>query len=255
MAYYDNELNIINDFISIPLEEILIFDKEGEDIINSIYDINNWSNSSGKNDPPPDMYSDKYNLMMDIMRVDDHATTNKKGKIFNSYRVKENKIFNEIKKWTKNNKINFNGNIIVNSITDLSTDEDHSYKKYLNEFSRVVKKHDDSNELYVQNHPTKSLIYFIFDESSAYFTSEEEKMISKAGETVHGKLHIFFYDKNFIDVLKKSKADYILWYAPFKQFRSLENAELPKAVILTKKYLKNIQNINYDITKMYSIEE
>ena len=39
-----------------------------------------WINSSGKNDPPPDFYNDKKKLMMDVMRIDDHAYINKKGK-------------------------------------------------------------------------------------------------------------------------------------------------------------------------------
>ena len=41
MAYYDNELNIINDFMDIFPGEILIFDEVGEKILNDIYNFNN----------------------------------------------------------------------------------------------------------------------------------------------------------------------------------------------------------------------
>ena len=255
MAYYDNELNIINDFIEVSSKEILMFDKYGEKVLKSIYDFTRWENSSSKTDPPPDMYSIKHKLMMEIMRVDDHTTVNKKGIIYNPYRIKENKTYKEIQNWLKKNNISFNGNIFVNTITDLPTDEDHNYEKYLNEFVRVIKKHDESYELYVKNHPTKKLIYFILDESSPYFKSEEKEIIIKAGKSVCAQLHLFFYDRNFIDVLKKSKADYIIWYAPFKHFKSLDNIDLPKVVIFTKENLKDIKNINYNINEMYSMEE
>lgn len=255
MAYYDNELNIINDFMDIFPGEILIFDEVGEKILNDIYNFNNWKNSSGKSDPPPDMYSTEYELMMDIMRVDDHTTINKKGIIYNPYRTKENKTYREIQKWVKNNNINLKGDIFINTITDLPTDEDHNYEKYLNEFIRVIKKHDASYELYIKNHPTKKLIYFILDESSPYFRSDEKNIVIKAGNSICAQLHLFFYDENFIDVLKKSKADYIIWYAPFKRFDSLEKVELPKAIVFSKENLKQIRTINYTINEMYSIEE
>ncbi len=255
MAYYDNELNIISEFTDILPNEILVFDEAGGNILSCIYNINNWYNSSGKSDPPPDMYSIEYNLMMDIMRVDDHTQANKKGIIYNPYRTKENKTCKEMQRWVKNNNINLKGDIFVNTITNLSTDEDHSYEKYLNEFIRVIKKHDESYELYVKNHPTKKLIYFILDESSPYFRSEEKSIVIKAGKSICAQLHLFFKDKNFVDVLKNSKADYIIWYAPFKHFDSLEKVELPKVVIFTKDNLKYMKTIDYSIDEMYSIEE
>ena len=40
-----------------------------------------WIECSGKADPPPDYFSDKFGLMMDVMRVDDCAYVNDKNKI------------------------------------------------------------------------------------------------------------------------------------------------------------------------------
>ena len=88
MAYYDNELNIINEFNEVDYQDILVFDDNGIDILKKINIFDNWINSSGKSDPPPDMYSNEFNLMIDIMRVDDHTSVNKKGKLYNPYRIK-----------------------------------------------------------------------------------------------------------------------------------------------------------------------
>ena len=255
MAFYDNELNIVNEFIEVLPEEILIFDDNGEILLNSVCDNNNWINSSGKSDPPPDMYSNKYNLMMDIMRVDDHTSITKKGKMYNPHRIKENKTYKEIQQWIAKSDITLTGDNLVNTVTDLPTSEDHSYDKYLNEFSRVVKKHDESYNLYIENHPNMKLIYFILDESSPYLRSKEKNIIVKAGNKIRARLHLFFYDSSFINVLKESKADYVIWYAPFKHFDSLEKVELPKVIMYTKDNLNKMECIKYNQSEMYSIEE
>ena len=136
-------------------------------------------------------------------------------------------------KLVKKNNIVLTGDILVNTITDLPTAEDHSYDKYLNEFSRVVKKHDESYDLYIKNHPKKKLIYFILDESSPYLQSKEKNIVVKAGNVICAHLHLYFYDSNFVNILKESKADYVIWYAPFKHFDSFEKVDLPKVVIYT----------------------
>ncbi len=255
MAYYDNELNIIREFNDIGYKYILVFDGEGEEILKKINSFDNWINSSGKSDPPPDMYSNEYNLMMDIMRVDDHTSINKKGMLYNAYRIKENNTYKKMQQWAIENNITLTGDILVNTVTDLPTDEDHSYDKYLKEFSRVVKKHDESYNLYIKNHPNKKLIYFILDESSPYLRSEEKNIVVKAGKTICAQLHLFFYDSNFVNILRESKADYVIWYAPFKHFDSFEKVDLPKVVIYTKDNLNEIKSIKYNQNEMYSIEE
>lgn len=255
MSYYDNELNIINEFNEVDYKDILVFDDNGIDILKKINIFDNWINSSGKSDPPPDMYSNEFNLMMDIMRVDDHTSVNKKGKLYNPYRIKENKTYKEIQQWVIKNNIALTGDILVNTITDLPTVEDHSYDKYLNEFSRVVKKHDESYDLYIKNHPNKKLIYFILDESSPYLQSKEKNIVVKAGNVIWAQLHLYFYDSNFVNILKESKADYVIWYAPFKHFDSFEKVDLPKVVIYTKDNLSKIKSIKYNQNEIYSIEE
>ena len=99
------------------------------------------------------------------------------------------------------------------------------------------------------------LIYFILDESSPYLRSKEKNIIVKAGNKIRARLHLFFYDSSFINVLKESKADYVIWYAPFKHFDSLEKVELPKVIMYTKDNLNKMECIKYNQSEMYSIEE
>ena len=109
--------------------------------------------------------------------------------------------------------------------------------------------------LYISNHPRKKLVYFILDDSSPYFTSKEKNIIVKAGNSFLAKLHMYFIDENFISVLRESKADFIIWFAPFKHFESFEKITLPEVIIFSKKDLCEIQTIGYNINEMYSIEE
>ena len=85
--------------------------------------------------------------------------------------------------------------------------------------------------------------------------SKEKNIVVKAGEVICAQLHLFFYDSNFVNILKESKADYVIWYAPFKHFDSFEKVDLPKVVIYTKDNLNEIKSIKYKPSKMYSIEE
>ena len=255
MAYYDNEVNIINEFNDIDYNDMMFLDEKGKDIVKKIRNFEDWITSNGKSDPPPDIYSNKYNLMMDIMRVDDHTSTNEKGKLYNPYRIKEQEKYKEIQRWLKENNIIVKGDIVVNTVTDLPTEEDHSYDKYLSEFSRVVKKHDESYNLYIRNHPNKKMIYFILDESSPYICTKDKNIVIKKGNRVCAKLHEFFYDENFVKVLRESKADYVIWYAPFKYFDSDEKITLPVVIIYTKEDLNEIKIIKYDQSRMLSLEE
>ena len=43
-----------------------------------------WVDASAHDAPPPDFYSNKYGLMMDVMKVDDNTRKTKKGKKVNT---------------------------------------------------------------------------------------------------------------------------------------------------------------------------
>lgn len=255
MAYYDNEINIINDFRDCRDEDICLLNKDSETLLQIIRDEETWHQSNGKADPPPDFYSNAHRLMMEVMRIDDHAYMGDNGKTINPHIRKENKTYKEIQRYLKEHNIAFSGDILVNTVTDLPTEEDHSYDKYTANFQRVLGKHDSSYELYVRNHNDYKLIYFILDESSPYMELDnQDDRLAVAGKTVKARVHLPFLDKSFISVLKNTKADYFVWYMPFKHFNSEEKVVLPQAVIYSKDDLKKIIVQKYKRTLMSSME-
>ena len=235
MAYYDDEANIIKDFYDCKDEEIYLLNNNAEKLLQGIRDKESWCHSNRKSDPPPDFYSDRYKLMMEVMRVDDHAFMNSKGKIVNPHIKNENETYRDIRSFLNKQGVSFSGDIIVNTLTGLPTEEDHSYDKYVANFKRVIEKHNSSYDLYANNHKGYKLVYFILDESSPYMqVSNPSDKVATVGKAVKARLHLPFLDKDFIDILKISKADFFVWYMPYKHFNSKERIELPQAIIYSK---------------------
>lgn len=214
-----------------------------------------WSDSSGKSDPPPDFYNDKLKLMMDVMRIDDHAFESKNGKIVNPTNQRESVIQKQIRKSGLLDSFPNVKNVIVTAVTDLPTDEDHNYKFYYSNFERVLMKHNNQIDLYGKNHPGYKTIFLVLDESSAYF--EMESIMDNG--VIKGKPHYWFWDNSFVNILKKLNIDYLIWYAPFKYYEvplGEEKSDLPEVCVI------DIKNINqngsylnsYDISKMKSVE-
>ena len=84
MNFYDDERMIIEDFQLVINSDVFFpFHSHGAvEAFKSVRNTKKWANwtyNAGKADPPPDFFSDKYMLMMEVMRVDDHAFMNKKG--------------------------------------------------------------------------------------------------------------------------------------------------------------------------------
>lgn len=100
MNLFDNESQILSFFIdSFMAEETALFPlgKELLELIQRITeesDCAKWVISSGKADPSPDFYCDEFAIMMEVMRVDDHAYKNRKGKVINSTNARESKVKN-----------------------------------------------------------------------------------------------------------------------------------------------------------------
>ncbi len=255
MAYYDDETNILKDFRECRDEDLCPLDKKTTELLQRIQDEKAWHHSNRKSDPPPDFYSDRYKLMMEVMRVDDHAFMNGKGKIINPHIKKENETYRDIRSFLNKHGVSFSGDIIVNTLTDLPTEEDHNYDKYVANFKRVIEKHNSSYDLYANNHKGYKLVYFILDESSPYMqVSSPDDKIAVVGKAVEARLHLPFLDKAFIDTLAASKADYFVWYMPYKHFKSKEMVRLPQAVIYSKDILGAITIQKYDRELLSSIE-
>ena len=259
MSLYDNENKIIETFQEEREKNICIIPETKElcEIFNCIHNKKNWKlwkNASGKGDPPPDFYSENLKIMMDVMRIDDHGYENSRGKIINPTLKKENEIYNEIMNSEFIKNIKFKGDIIVNAVTDLPSNEDHNYDFYLKNFKRIINKHIESIPLYKENHPGFKLIFFVFDESSGYLEKEDYTNIKKVGQAVRGRIHDWFLDESFVNILKESEVDYLIWYSPYKHYIGLNEELLPKACVYDVKKIDNNILIKYDIRKMESVE-
>ena len=259
MNLYDNENKIIESFQKIKSDEILLVSENNnnEKILQSIYNKENWKywiNSSGKSDLPPDFYSNEFELIMNIMRVDNHAYKNSKGQIINPTLQMESKIYKEIMESKIVKDINFKGDINVIARTDLPSDEDHNYKYYLENFKRIVNKHNDKIENYKRNHPKFKSIFFAFDESSGYINTKRKQNTRMVGQEVKAKIHFWFMDKEFLNIIKELKIDYFIWYAPYKYYIGINPKILPKVCIYNLKEINKINLIEYDMDTMISSE-
>lgn len=237
-------------------------EKECKHIINCLLDDKNfkcWVENSGKSDPPPDYYSDQFNLMMEIMRVDDCAYVNSKNKVVNKTLQAENLIIQEIRnKFPEFNNSNFT--IITNSNSGLETFEDHNYKRYYENFNRVIKKHKESIPIYKKNHPNHKLIFYVYDESTAYIEVANESSVKpnyQYQELIFAeRLHEFYLDNRFTEVIRNCGADYVIWYAPNKYVNAKDVGllDIPKVIVYEVKAINCESEFKYNENLMISCE-
>ena len=78
MNRYDKEERIIQTFQDLKRRRIKIFPLNFNNIL--LYRLihnkllwKTWTDASSKNALPPDFYNNKFKLMMDVMRIDDHT--------------------------------------------------------------------------------------------------------------------------------------------------------------------------------------
>lgn len=223
--------------------------------LTGVFNKKEWINSSGKNDPPPDFYDNKHKLMMDVMRIDDCAYVDLKGKIQNKTLQREGQILKEINQPDRDDI-----KLFIIGDTKLSTNEDHNFERYYKNFERVFKEHEKKIDLYKTNHPGFKTIFFICDESTAYveaLNEEDVKKEKKQGDLTFAKPHLFCVAKQFVKIIKESKVDYVIWYAPWKLLQSIEKGifPLPKGAIFDVKNLNDKKLIDYNHNMMISAEE
>ena len=232
-------------------------------LLTGIFSRKNWVNSSKKSDPPPDFYNNKHKIMMDVMRIDDTTFKNKKGTLVDLTRQKEEKF---LKSYLGNNYKNERNDIncYVVASSGLPTIEDHNFERYYKNFERVFREHESKLSLYQSNHPGFKTIFFIFDESTAYVEVTNPDDVNKERHegdlTPACKPHLFFLDKKFINIFRDSNIDYIIWYAPWKMIRYMQNNRvkiypLPKCAIYDIKGIRKKRFVDYNHKMMISSEE
>ena len=110
--------------------------EETRRVITSIIDDeiwkNEWADSSSKEDPPPDFYSESQKLMMEVMRIDDHAFE-QDGRIINRANQRAREAGEELIK-SLGLKLTPNAQLFVNAPTGLPSSEDHNYRYYKSNF-------------------------------------------------------------------------------------------------------------------------
>lgn len=195
MNRYDKEINIINDFQELDTKEIFLFNNgvSIKRVFKSIYNKwrwKNWIDSSSKKDLPPDFYNDNLKLMMDVMRIDDHAYEDSKGKVINPTNKRESQLLNEIASKNPSLKQAIDeGRVIINPDSGLRGEKDHNYIFYYKNFERVITNHLNKIQSYKKNHPGYKTVFFISDESSPYLMAVDERRPNKPGEVIYGIFH------------------------------------------------------------------
>ena len=260
LNYFDKESNVIEHFQT-TCHGIIFNSIESIFIVNKVLKSRhwkNWVNNSKKSDPPPDFYSDKYKLMMEVMRVDDHTKKLKSGKLYNATNVAESKIYSELK--AKGIEDGVNGNkVIVISHSNLPTEEDHNYKFYLSSFKRVLEKHNSRISLYKKNHPKHKCVFLIIDESCAYAQAhsiEELPTELIPGTPFRAEIHEHFHDGAFIDILKEINVDFVIWFSPYKHYIVSDptSLTLPNTAVYEMKKLKKVKKIYYPPNLIFPTE-
>lgn len=247
MNFFDDERRIIENLQMIPERDILFLNQRSDiiSVYKKIYKLKKWecwTYNAGKADPPPDFFSEKYHLMMEVMRVDDHAFINEKGGITNPVNIKESKLQKEFREKIREAQPDVDLDtvaVIINAVSNLSSKEDHNYGLYYNNFKRTVSKHIERIPLYRKNHPDKKLIFLIFDESTAYVQAADKAIVERgpiAGEFFQCNLLWHFLDKRFVDVFKDADIDYLVWFTPYKMIHG-STIQPPKICVFdVKKY-------------------
>lgn len=234
MLFAEKESNIIKSFQNVDLGDIVLLPEtdDVEAIFNSIFEKEKWAlwtDSSGKDAPPPDFFCDELGLMMEVMRVDDHGFK-KKGNIINPTLDREHQIEKELRE--KGILDAFpNATLHINAVTGLPTREDHNYDFYLANFKRTVEKHKTKIVNYKQNHPGFKVLFFVFDESSMYCKVDQPNMTITKNATFKCEPHWWFWDEEFVSVFENSEIDCLIWFTPYKRVVTDPPLHLPRVCV------------------------
>lgn len=214
MAALDKEEFIVSMLQDVKLDEIAM--RSGNSFERKIYASvwkrwDEWTDSSGHGAPPPDFYCDSMKIMMDVMKIND----NEHKKSYNPLKQKERETERELAERGLDTS-----KLILNVDTGMSTDDFHSYEKYVKMAKRVFEKHIDSIPLYKKNHPDYKLGFLVFDESAQYVecASLEEKKKAPLVDCYEGWPHFHILDGNLTGSLLNRGIDFLIWFSPFKRF-------------------------------------
>ena len=197
-----------------------------------------WVDSSSKNDLPPDFHNNKHHMMMEIMRIDD-CVSKSVDNSFQRANSKAKQIFG------KNYKKYQNGTMFF--IPDTRDNSKYNFEGYFNNFKRVLLNHSSKIVDYRKNYPLcKTCVLFICDESNNYIEVTDSDDLNRDNPFKPFKIHYWFLDKDFIDVIGKCDADYVIWMGYYKGlYLNGKRIKMPRVCIYDVKNLKQ-KYITYD---------
>jgi len=211
-----------------------------------------WKNSSSKSDLPPDFHNNLHQIMMEFMRIDDCVNELDGRKIMNSFQ----RTSVEVKKALGKNYKKKNG--VLFYVPDTSNNNEFNIRGYLENFTRNIENHSNKIPYYKKNYPKcKKTILFVMDESNPYIQTIKSENLGEnhisEGRTF--MIHNCYYDKRFIDVIKNSNADYVIWFGIYKCILiNGKPIQFPQAVIYDVKHF-NICGYEYNYDSMVKLME
>lgn len=206
-----------------------------------------WIDSSKTS--KPDYHNDKHHLLTEFMRIDDCVNEINGEHVNNSFerqtKYMESHYGRNYKEYLKSCILIFNA--------DTRDYKGFNFKGYLKNFERVVLHHAERADSYRRNFPNcDALIFFICDESNCYYQPNKDKECDDNHRSI---VHNCFLDKAFLNVIKKSKADFVVWFTINKTILNNKNKVIkqPLAFIYDVNHLKH-NGINFDHSAMIKVK-
>ena len=255
MNRYDDEENIIRLLQSISFRDIRWVNPTRGSIkfFLSLYHerkYKNWINNSGKDAPPPDFYSRKYEYMLEVMRMDDFVPGS------NSPNALESRFVKKIDNMLRENGLppSKESNMQLFIIPDMSKASKNGYSIYVENFKRIINKHINKIVNYRKNHPGFKLGFLLFDEAPAYLRVTDKTAKPKVGDPVKGYPHILFMDKKLVESFLYADIDFVIWMTPFKNLPN--NPRFPQIYVFDMKHKENWKKrlIEYCDNEMLCLE-
>lgn len=196
----------------------------------------------------PDFEDVSASLLLEAMIVDDHPR-NAKGKK-DVTRARQSEVRRELLDagW---DQLAPNATLFANVSSGLPTDLDHNYRAYVEHFTRTVTAHANKEKVYRDKQPGFDLGFLILDESTAY-----HETAGTFAATSGDRMHFWFTDAAFLDVLRASGVDSVVWATPYKLSleRDIGIFPLPELTIIDVPLLSRITAEKYDPARMRSAE-
>lgn len=250
--YLDNEQNILNDVCDLYIFDVLLYNGNSfnKKILRMLKDKDSIQPNFGHDETPPDFYCEKHNMMFDVLRINDCES--KKGK--NPIKQFEGEYLRKIKKEIPD---------FDEDSLEIVTKSTGTYENYKNQGCRVIEKHireDKIEQYWEKNFPNiehKGLL--IYDETECYFEGyvtpspyHKDKCLFIWRKDKPLTIHYPWNDKNFMEMIYKSKIDFVIWVTPNKEGGFLcqqKGIDYPTVTIIDTRYTrsKKYDEYNYDI--------